>query len=130
MIVDNADSESGGAKLATTLASTQVRLQVSGGNVGFGAACNAGMRAVAATGATYGLLLNPDATLTIESLRLLVRAAEAAPRSLITPVISGPRDITWFSGGALDLRKGRATHQAGGVDWLTAACLLPHAAMD
>lgn len=94
------------------------------GNVGFGAGVNLGMAELARRGCQLALVLNPDARLPYSGLTALLEAAAQRPGALVSPVIDDATGATWFAGGDLDWRSGRARHASGSLDWLTAACLL------
>ncbi len=101
-------------------------------NAGFGAGMNRGVDEAARRGATRFLLLNPDATIDSESVRLLVSAADADPLALIAPMIVTSAGATWFAGADLHLGFGRsrATRRRAEFPeerfepWLSGACLL------
>lgn len=95
-------------------------------NLGFGAASNIGAAHVLAQGADVVLLLNPDAWIAEPAVRALVDICRADAAVAVSPVIEFPDGRAWFTGGRLDLRRGRAG-QSGSVrddpDWLTGAAL-------
>jgi GT2 family glycosyltransferase len=76
-LIDNSEREDEARALACIAASRPwVRLRVSPRNLGFGAACNL---AFAESTAPYLLLLNPDALLSADALRVLAGALDADP---------------------------------------------------
>jgi GT2 family glycosyltransferase len=98
-------------------------------NVGFGAGVNAGAASAFSAGCERVLALNPDVVLTPDALDALLAAADAHPRTLLSPRVAWPDGTTWFAGGQIDLARGltrtRPDHaQVGRGRWLTGACLL------
>ena len=99
-------------------------------NVGFGAGVNAGADAAAQRGATVLVTLNPDAWIAASDLHVLIEAARANPRALVSPHIVTGDGRPWFSGADLYLDDGTT---AGRVrreqfegrpyrEWATGAC--------
>jgi N-acetylglucosaminyl-diphospho-decaprenol L-rhamnosyltransferase len=108
------------------------------GNPGFAAACNAGVQAAAAAGATAVVLVNPDAVVSGEVLSALAEQLAADPQALVSPLILTSDGRPYFRGSRVDLRSGRmrgrtwASPPTGMVqlhsepplrDWLSGACL-------
>lgn len=77
VVVDNA-SKDGSAEMVRSNY-PWVRVIDSGANMGFGRACNLGLKDI---GTRYGLLLNPDAILPKESLQHLVAFLDAHPKAM------------------------------------------------
>lgn len=102
-------------------------------NVGFGGGMNLGVAAAAGLGADTFLMLNPDACLNRESFDVLVETLSAEPMSLISPVVTRPDGSIWFTGGALDLDRGRTLSRPvdsateSKLPWLSGACLMTSA---
>lgn len=99
-------------------------------NTGFGAGMNLGVAAAFERGADAVLLLNPDATISLESVRVLERAVEADPMLLAAPRIDRPDGTLWSAGHDLDLRDGSMRSRRRRIpgvpvqEWLTGACLM------
>lgn len=82
-------------------------------NLGFGGGMNRGMDYSLAAGAEYVLLLNNDAELAPDAVRLLVAAMEAHPGAgLAAPTIfhHSPPGAPWYAGGRLSRWTGTAEH--------------------
>lgn len=107
-------------------------------NPGFAAACNAGVRAAAAAGASKVVLLNPDAVITADVLGALAEQLDHDPQALVSPLVVTPDGRPYFQGSRVDLRSGRMrgrrwsapptgavtlTSQPPLRDWLSGACL-------
>ena len=80
-----------------------------GRNLGYAGGNNVGLRYAIERGSEYVLLLNDDAEVMPESLRLLVEAVEASPQA----GVAGPTicyydfpEVIWSAGGAFDRRRG------------------------
>lgn len=67
-------------------------------NVGFGGGVNRGVDHVLAEGADVVIVLNPDATVSRESVELLVEAARTDRRLLVSPAIRRPDGSVWSAG--------------------------------
>lgn len=125
VVVDNSDDPAELQRVQDVVAGVcDVIVLDAGGNRGFGAGVNLGMAELARRGCRLALVLNPDARLPHSALTALLEVASRHPRALVSPVIDDATGATWFAGGVLDRRAGRARHAPGGLDWLTAACLL------
>lgn len=107
-------------------------LEVMPANVGFGAGMNTAAAAALTAGSEFLLLLNPDATISAESIAELRDVVRADRLALVAPRILHPDGRVWFEGSDLYLRDGRVRSTANrrpGLDrfeWLTGACLLLH----
>lgn len=77
VVVDNASKD--GTAQQIRVSHPWVRVIESGGNIGFGRGCNLGL---AEADTPYGLLLNPDALLPEEALKLLVAFMDAHPKAM------------------------------------------------
>lgn len=100
-------------------------------NTGFGVGMNLGIERARAAGATTFLMLNPDATITAESLARLLEASAEHPLALIAPRVLRPDGSVWFAGSDLYLDDGRirsASRRPNAATriepWLSGACLL------
>jgi N-acetylglucosaminyl-diphospho-decaprenol L-rhamnosyltransferase len=103
-------------------------------NDGFGAGVNAGVARAREVACTRVLVLNPDATIDPDSVRMLLAASRADPRALVAPRIVRPDGAVWFSGAVLDPRTGttrraRGAELEGDATWQTGACFLATIAM-
>lgn len=100
-------------------------------NCGFGGGVNVGIARAVELGATTFVLLNPDASLDPESLRVLVARSQERPMALVAPRILRPDGAIWSEGSDLYLKDGRvksAKRRVAGqelerVPWLSGACL-------
>ena len=104
-------------------------------NLGFGAACNIGARRASERGCDAVLFLNPDASITSDSIYELREFSRENPTAIVSPLILDAAKRTWFEGGVLDRVRGVARHatsaEVGLADWLTGACLwVPISALD
>lgn len=101
-------------------------------NLGFGAGMNLGVAAAVEAGRDVFLLLNPDASISPDSVERLAARAMATPLTLLAPRILRPDGTMWFDGadlyvsdGRIRSRKRRADFPDARVEpWLTGACLL------
>jgi GT2 family glycosyltransferase len=107
-------------------------LVVSDTNVGFGGGMNLGTDAALKRGAELLLLLNPDAWISAESLRLLVERVVAEPMTVAAPTILRPDGSVWSAGTDLYMDDGSmraTTKRVSGVEaevftWFSGACLV------
>jgi GT2 family glycosyltransferase len=117
-----------------------VELIDAGGNVGFAAGCNLGIRRALSVGAEFIWLVNPDVVVAPDTLERLIAAAERHPDAgvfgcRILDNQHPPR--IHFNGGVIDPARGGATaHRDQGlidadvpdelreVDYVTGACFL------
>ncbi len=86
-------------------------------NRGFAAGNNAGIRHALNKGAEYVLLLNNDTLVDPKCLTHLIRAHEETKRCGITIgkiCYADERNKLWYAGGALDLKKGKASQRGLG----------------
>jgi GT2 family glycosyltransferase len=99
-------------------------------NTGFGVGVNLGVARARSLGATEFLLLNPDALLTVESLRILADHVRTEPMTLVAPTVFRPDGSLWFGGSDLYLDDGRIRSLkrrkpgARVEPWLSGACLM------
>jgi GT2 family glycosyltransferase len=101
-------------------------------NVGFGSAADIGVARARELGASWFLILNPDASIDRASVEALLAAA-AVPLTLASPTLLRTDGSVWFDGADLYLQDGStgATRKRPlGVaddqvaEWLTGACLM------
>lgn len=95
-------------------------------NLGFGAACNVGVKVATDLGLGRFLFLNPDASLSAQDFRSLEESLNQDSFCMISPRIVSDTGIDWFVGAKLRLGIGLACHSKSSSDpqWLTAACLM------
>lgn len=130
VVVDNFHSHEERGAISSLAAAHRWVLLSPARNLGFGAACNLGVRWAKAEGYRSVLFLNPDATIALDDLERLAMESERHPNALMSPIIHKPDGSVWFQGGILESSLGIARHvlpdgkDARPVDWLTAACLL------
>jgi GT2 family glycosyltransferase len=111
-----------------------------GKNLGFTGGNNVGIKYAVESGADYIYLINNDTLVEEDALEKLVEVAEANPGAgLVAPVIHDfdPPQAIWFSGSALDLRRGAAWHDNARqpsreeppyeVPWVTGCAMLVRA---
>lgn len=132
VVVDNFSTDAARTEV-TALATANGWLSVlPEANLGFGAGMNLGVAAAMEAGLDLVLLLNPDASITPESIERLAVRAVAAPLTLFAPRILRPDGTVWFDGADLYLSDGRIRSRNRRSDfpgaeiepWLTGACLL------
>jgi N-acetylglucosaminyl-diphospho-decaprenol L-rhamnosyltransferase len=82
VVIDNASTDGSGDRIAET--HPEARLIRNGGNRGFAAAANQGIRA---TSASFILLLNPDAEIVGGTLAAVVKVARERPRAAAVGVL-------------------------------------------
>jgi GT2 family glycosyltransferase len=78
-------------------------------NLGFTGGNNTGLADAQRAGSEYAWLLNDDAVVDPDALRLLVDCAEAEPAAaMVGPTVyyTDRRDVIWSAGGAIDWRRG------------------------
>lgn len=113
IVVDNGSTD--GSADALRKQSDTLTLIETGSNLGFTGGNNAGIEYALTQDFDYIYLLNNDTIVEPNSLREMVRAAEAQPEyGILSPVMHyyDRRDEIWFGGAALNLRRGRADHDA------------------
>ncbi len=99
-------------------------------NLGFGAGMNAGVERAVELGADTFLLLNPDATIDVASVEVLLARVVDQPMTLVAPVVIRPDGEIWSAGVDLHLdsgqMRGRSRRQPGArvMFWLSGACLM------
>jgi GT2 family glycosyltransferase len=134
VVVDNYSSDAERVEIEQLARSEEWTLITSSTNVGFGAGANRGVERAIADGARTLLLLNPDASITCESLERIRRHLAANPRSLVSPRVDRPDGAVWFRGGTLEMDRGRTRSRPvhpgapDEVPWLSGACLATTAA--
>ncbi len=111
IVVDNGSTD--GSADALRKQCDTISLIETGSNLGFTGGNNAGIQSALRQDFDYIYLLNNDTIVEPDSLRELVRAAEAQPEyGILSPVMHyhDRRDEIWFGGATLNLRRGRADH--------------------
>lgn len=103
----------------------------SSGNPGFGTGMNLGVERAKELGCAVFVLLNPDARISVQTLRSLSDLARAEPMTLVAPGMSHPDGRPGFAGACVLLERGRtgrpAPNEKGEViPWLSGACLAIH----
>lgn len=101
-------------------------------NLGFGVGMNLGVARAWDLGASQALLLNPDATIDAESLRVLRDHVSDDPMTLVSPTVLRPDGSVWFAGtdlyldsGRMRARSRREEHPGVRVEpWISGACLM------
>lgn len=131
IVVDNWSGE-GERRLARDVAREHGWLLIeSDSNSGFGGGVNLGVNRALAEDATDVLVINPDAHIDRDSLRLLAATTAASRDTLASPVIEDSDGRIWFAGIDLLLEDGtmRAQRKRSPEDarpfepWLSGACL-------
>lgn len=132
VVVDNLSTTGERAALRPLAASSGWELVEAPGNLGFGGGMNLGVERALELGAEDLLLLNPDATITGESVHALQALIAESRTTVVAPRIVDGAGAVWFDGADLYLSDGR-TMGAGKRDrrlgeerwdWLSGACLL------
>jgi N-acetylglucosaminyl-diphospho-decaprenol L-rhamnosyltransferase len=103
VVVDNPTSASERAAVLEPAATYGWSLVEPPVNLGFGAGMNAGVARAAELGADTFLLLNPDATIDVASIELLLARVAAEPMTLVAPVVTRPDGEIWSAGVDLHL---------------------------
>ena len=131
IVIDNGSTDDSPSKISASY--PHVELIESGGNIGFAAGNNVGIRRAIEDGFEYIWLLNNDTIPEKESLTELVRKAESDQRlgavGSILHYESDPDHIQAWGGGKVSSVFGYATHAVAAkpdawFDYLTAASLL------
>lgn len=107
LVVDNGSRD--GAPDAVRTRYPDTALIANDRNLGFTGGNNLGLAEACRAGSDYAWLLNDDAEVAPDTLRLLVDAAEAEPRAAIvgpTVYFADRRDVVWSAGGAIDWQRG------------------------
>jgi len=138
VVVDNYSDDAERAAITAVCDRNGWMLVTRSTNDGFAAACNAGVRAASAAGATSVLLVNPDAVVTDDVVADLARQLAEEPWTLVSPLIVTSEGAPYFRGSRVDLRSGRMRGRRWGDsslgptylvseapyrDWLSGACL-------
>lgn len=131
LVVDNGSTDGSAARIRE--AHPDIPVIDSGGNLGFAAGNNIGIRAALEQGADYVWILNNDTLPRPDALRALVLRAEADPElgavGSVLPYADNPARIQAWGGGRISFWTGRVIHARGPVDekwfeFLTAASVL------
>lgn len=109
VVVDNASADDSVSALRNT--SPTVVVLENESNLGFTGGVNRGLRFAADAGARYAFVLNDDAEVDPECIRLLVETAETHDAAVVGPSVyfADRRDVFWSAGGRLDGADGMAT---------------------
>jgi GT2 family glycosyltransferase len=110
-VVDNGSTDDSTDQIAARY--PDARLLCTGANLGFTGGNRVGIAAALADGADYLLLLNNDTTVEPGLSSLLVTAAESEPGvGIWSPMVFhfDQRQVPWFSGSRMDLKRGVAVH--------------------
>jgi GT2 family glycosyltransferase len=113
-IVDNASSDDT-LQRVRQFQDPRIRVIESGGNVGFAAGCNAGMRAALLEGCTHVLIINNDTTFDPTLVARLLEAETELGADFTVPKIyhfDEPRRI-WAAGGRFQRLRGYASVHLG-----------------
>lgn len=135
IVVDNRTTEEEARAVTSLAQANDWELVALGENRGFGGGMNAGVARALEFGCEQLLLLNPDAWLDADCVRVLRSHLEEDPLSLIAPIIRRPDGSRWFDGVELVLADGSMRRCPGlrgsedGRPWLSGAVLLTSAAM-
>ncbi len=116
LVVDNAADDECRAALAEVL--DEVTFLSAGGNTGFSAGVNLGIRRALADGATHVMLVNSDVVLPVGALRVLLDALAVDPaRGIAAPVIAARRapDAVTSAGMRFSDASGRMRHMLVGA---------------
>jgi len=130
VVVDNPTSTAERAAVVTQAATNGWTLVEPTVNLGFGAGMNAGVERAVELGADTFLLLNPDATIDVHSIELMLARVGYEPMALVAPVVLRPDGEIWSAGVDLYLDSGRmrgTAHRPAGARvmfWLSGACLM------
>lgn len=131
IVIDNGSTDESVAKISASY--PHIKLIESGGNIGFAAGNNVGIRQAMAEGFEYVWLLNNDTLPERESLKELVRKAESDHRlGAVGSVLhyeGRPDQVQAWGGGRVSSVFGYSTHAGAAkpdawFDYLTAASLL------
>ncbi|WP_243231868.1 glycosyltransferase family 2 protein [Microbacterium sp. CIAB417] len=101
-------------------------------NLGFGGGVNLGVQRALQLGAEDILLLNPDASISAESVRILQERASTERDAVFSPLVLDSDGKVWFDGADVYLSDGvtrsvrKRFERPGEVrwEWLSGACLL------
>jgi GT2 family glycosyltransferase len=140
IVVDNTEPEASSPDFRDKL-DPCVEVIEAGGNNGFAAGCNVGIKAALAGGADFVWLVNPDATVGPDTLSILLATAEEYPDAGVIGsriLDDGADPSILFNGGMVDAtRRGATLHRDAGrldrnvpdeiareADYVTGACFL------
>lgn len=132
VVVDNPSSAEERELIRSLAASSGWDLVEAESNLGFGGGMNLGVDRALSLGAEDLLLLNPDATISGDSVRTLQQHAEGARLTALAPRVLDGAGAVWFEGADLYLSDGRtmgvrkrdARPGEERWEWLSGACLL------
>ena len=132
VVVDNLTDDAERARVVALAARESWSTVLPDSNTGFGGGMNLGVARAREEGSSRYLLLNPDASMGLDSLTALVHRSVAAPLALISPRVLRPDGSVWFDGADLYLHDGRirsprrrhALAPAPWEPWLSGACLI------
>lgn len=101
-------------------------------NLGFGAGVNRGVEAARTDGRTRYLLINPDASIDVTAVHVLLETVDIGEKVVAAPIVEDGAGRLWSAGHVLDLDDG-STHGRAWTDghpdarvrrWLTGAALM------
>ncbi len=133
VIVDNFHSDAERSAITRLCSERGWHLVPMPDNEGFGKAVNAGVRLADSLGCRVVMLLNPDATTSVEVRSALAAEARRHPMALVAPRIVDSAGRKYFAGSTVNLTTGEI--RGGWLDddstgpwrnWLTGACLVFH----
>lgn len=136
VFVDNSPiiSESLLSYMPTDMSTSQIHHLRTEPNIGFGRACNAGALYAYEQGASHVILLNQDAVLTADTLKILKSAIDKKPESILAPLEVRPNSTQihpqyaeWYLGGINEQLPGKTEELPTGLiirDTLCGMCLV------
>ena len=132
VVVENRSTDANRRALRDLAEREGWRLVLPDQNLGFGGGMNRGVALALGEGADTVLLLNPDASIEPEAVRMLAVAVRADPELLAAPVVRRPDGSLWSAGSDLYLDDGRIRSRARRpvgaapriMPWLSGACLM------
>jgi GT2 family glycosyltransferase len=108
IIVDNASTDGSLEKIRQHF--SRSHSIVNPQNLGFAGGVNLGIRFALEKGAGAVFLLNPDATISPDTLAKLVETNKRCGRGVWSPIILSPNGSVWFENGTIDWLRMRVIH--------------------